>query len=184
MDLQNWQRGRRATDLQGVRKRRARGCAVELVLVLADWWCALACLFSACIFSLVRQEATFSPQPTARRIAGRSGSHRTSWCGRSEAEHPARFVSCVYIGTFVRDAGQKGVQRTILPPGTVAPIHPVGFLVITKNRVYGIPVADEYARLARTQGGLGPQSFGLTPEQLDVVPAVCLRASSRFRSCR
>jgi SPFH domain / Band 7 family len=61
------------------------------------------------------------------------------------------------------------VQRTVLPPGTVAPIHPVGFLIITKNRVYGIPVADEYARLARAAGGLGPPSFGLLPEQLDVV---------------
>ncbi|HEX9462606.1 MAG TPA: SPFH domain-containing protein [Alphaproteobacteria bacterium] len=57
----------------------------------------------------------------------------------------------------------------VLPPGTVAPIHPVGFLVITKSRVYGVPVADEYARAARSSGSLGPQSFGLSPEQLDVV---------------
>ena len=34
--------------------------------------------------------------------------------------------------TFVDGGGQKGVQRPVLPPGTVVPIHPVGFLVITQ----------------------------------------------------
>ena len=39
--------------------------------------------------------------------------------------------------------GQKGVQRPVLSPGTLAPIHPVGFLVITKPQIYGIPVSEE-----------------------------------------
>jgi regulator of protease activity HflC (stomatin/prohibitin superfamily) len=89
--------------------------------------------------------------------------------GAKSAIYRPEFANFQDIGLFVREGGQKGVQRTVLPPGTVAPIHPVGFLVITKNRVYGIPVADEYARLARPSGGLGPESFGLQPEQLDVV---------------
>src|SRR5215831_18196748 len=89
--------------------------------------------------------------------------------GAKSAIYKPEFANFHDIGTFVRDGGQKGVQRTVLPPGTVAPIHPVGFLVITKSRVYGIPVADEYARLARASGGLGPQSFGLMPQQLDVL---------------
>jgi regulator of protease activity HflC (stomatin/prohibitin superfamily) len=89
--------------------------------------------------------------------------------GAKSAIYKPEFANFQDIGPFVREGGQKGVQRTVLPPGTVAPIHPVGFLVITKNRVYGIPVADEYARLARPSGGLGPESFGLQPEQLDVV---------------
>src|SRR5215471_17948787 len=89
--------------------------------------------------------------------------------GAKSAIYKPEFANFQDIGLFVQNGGQKGVQRTVLPPGTVAPIHPVGFLVITKNRVYGIPVADEYARLARAAGGLGPQSFGLLPEQLDVV---------------
>jgi regulator of protease activity HflC (stomatin/prohibitin superfamily) len=89
--------------------------------------------------------------------------------GAKSAIYKPEFASFQDIGLFVREEGQKGVQRTVLPPGTVAPIHPVGFLVITKNRVYGIPVADEYTRLARASGGLGPESFGLSPEQLDVV---------------
>jgi regulator of protease activity HflC (stomatin/prohibitin superfamily) len=73
------------------------------------------------------------------------------------------------IGAFIGNGGQKGVQRPVLPPGTVAPIHPVGFLVITKGRVYGIPVAEEFAKIARQSGGLHAQSFGLDPAQLDVV---------------
>jgi regulator of protease activity HflC (stomatin/prohibitin superfamily) len=89
--------------------------------------------------------------------------------GAKSAVYKPEFANFQDIGLFVREGGQKGVQRTVLPPGTVAPIHPVGFLVITKNRVYGIPIADEYARLARPSGNLGPESFGLQPEQLDVV---------------
>jgi regulator of protease activity HflC (stomatin/prohibitin superfamily) len=89
--------------------------------------------------------------------------------GAKSAIYKPEFANFQDIGLFVQRGGQKGVQRTVLPPGTVAPIHPVGFLVITKNRVYGVPVADEYARLARTAGGLGPQAFGLKAEQLDVL---------------
>src|SRR5262249_51432767 len=89
--------------------------------------------------------------------------------GAKSAIYKPEFGNFQDIGLFVREGGQKGVQRTVLPPGTVAPIHPVGFLVIAKNRVYGIPVTDEYARVARASGGLGPDSFGLSSDQLDVV---------------
>jgi regulator of protease activity HflC (stomatin/prohibitin superfamily) len=89
--------------------------------------------------------------------------------GAKSAVYKPEFGNFQSIGGFVENGGQKGVQRTVLPPGTVAPIHPVGFLVITKNRVYGVPVAEEYARIARGSGGLGPNSFGLKPEQLEVV---------------
>ena len=88
--------------------------------------------------------------------------------GSKSAAFKTEFGNFQDIRTFVRGGGQKGVQRAVLPPGTVAPIHPVGFLVIGKTRVYGIPVAEEYARIARTDG-LSPQSFGLQPEQLNVV---------------
>jgi hypothetical protein len=74
------------------------------------------------------------------------------------------------LATFVREGGQKGVQRQVLPPGSVAPIHPVGFLVVSKNRIYGVPVAEEYARLSTGRAGaFGPAAFGLAPSQLDVV---------------
>jgi regulator of protease activity HflC (stomatin/prohibitin superfamily) len=89
--------------------------------------------------------------------------------GAKSAVYKPEFGNFQDIGAFVESGGQKGVQRTVLPPGTVVPIHPVGFLIITKSRVYGVPVAEEYARIARGSGGLGPQAFGLSPEQLDVV---------------
>src|SRR5215468_10975283 len=89
--------------------------------------------------------------------------------GAKSAIYKPEFGNFQDISAFCASGGQKGVQRSVLPPGTVAPIHPVGFLVITKNRVYGIPVAEEYARLAKGKGGLGPESFGLEPQQLDVV---------------
>jgi len=89
--------------------------------------------------------------------------------GAKSAVYKPEFGNFQDIKGFCANGGQKGVQRSVLPPGTVAPIHPVGFLVITKNRVYGVPVAEEYARLAKKSGGLGPESFGLEPEQLNVV---------------
>jgi regulator of protease activity HflC (stomatin/prohibitin superfamily) len=89
--------------------------------------------------------------------------------GAKSAVYRPEFGTFQDLATFVDKGGQKGVQRTVLPPGTVAPIHPIGFLVITKGRVYGIPVAEEFARLARQAGKLTAQSFGLEPEQLNVV---------------
>jgi uncharacterized membrane protein YqiK len=63
--------------------------------------------------------------------------------------------------------GQKGVQRPVLPPGTLAPIHPVAFLVITKRQVYGVPVAEELRRLGKG-GHLTFEAFGLEERQLEV----------------
>ena len=51
---------------------------------------------------------------------------------------------------------------------TVVPITPVGFLVISKDAVYGVPIDEEYAALER-KGAFKPQSFGLEPVQLEVV---------------
>ena len=71
---------------------------------------------------------------------------------------------------FVDNGGQKGVQRPVLPPGTLLPIHPVAFLVITTGKVYGQSVSPEMVQRAKATGGvLQPESFGLAPEQLQVV---------------
>src|ERR1700688_1291754 len=71
------------------------------------------------------------------------------------------------LKAFVDGGGQKGLQRLVLSPGTVAAIHPVGFLVISKHHVYGTPVSEELVRLAH-QGKLTFGSFGLTEKQLEV----------------
>jgi len=63
--------------------------------------------------------------------------------------------------------GQKGVQRPVLAPGTLAPIHPVAFLVITKPHVYGIPVSEELRKQLKGER-LTFEAFGLGERQLDV----------------
>ena len=47
------------------------------------------------------------------------------------------------------------------------PIHPVGFLVITRERVHGLPVAKQFQRL-QSYGKLSFQAFGLEEDQLKV----------------
>ena len=71
------------------------------------------------------------------------------------------------LRAWLKAGGQKGVQRPVLPPGSLMPVHPVGFLVITRERVYGVPVAHEFQRL-QARGKLTYQSFGLSEEQLKV----------------
>ncbi len=71
------------------------------------------------------------------------------------------------IRGFIANGGQKGVQRPVLPPGTLLPLHPTAFIVITPNRVFGMPTTPELVHLAE-KGRLAPDAFGLRPEQLQV----------------
>ncbi len=90
--------------------------------------------------------------------------------GAKSAAYDEEFGNFVELESFVHGGGQKGVQRPVLPPGTLLPIHPVGFLVVTSRKVYGLPVSPDLAERARQTGGvLRPESFGLTAEQLQVV---------------
>ncbi|MGO9641119.1 MAG: SPFH domain-containing protein [Candidatus Acidiferrales bacterium] len=73
------------------------------------------------------------------------------------------------LRAFVTGGGQKGVQRPVFSPGTLAPIHPVGFLVVTKSQVYGLPISPELRAQGGRSGRLTPSAFGLRPEQLDLV---------------
>ncbi len=74
------------------------------------------------------------------------------------------------VRVFLEGDGEKGVQRPVLPPGTLIPIHPVAFLVISARQVYGVPVAPELEQRAKATGGvMRPESFGLAPQQLQVV---------------
>ena len=71
------------------------------------------------------------------------------------------------LHAWLQAGGQKGVQRPVLPPGSLMPIHPVGFLVITRERVHGLPVAKQFQRL-QSYGKLSFQAFGLEEDQLKV----------------
>ncbi|NLO74442.1 MAG: hypothetical protein GX100_10095 [candidate division WS1 bacterium] len=90
--------------------------------------------------------------------------------GAKSAVFKSEFGNFTDLHKFIALGGQKGVQRPVLPPGTLVPIHPVGFLVITKRQVYGVPVSPEIAQKAAQAGGrLMPESFGLQPEHLNLV---------------
>lgn len=89
--------------------------------------------------------------------------------GAKSAVYKNEFGNFSNLREFVNNRGQKGVQRPVLPPGTLIPIHPVGFLVITKSKVYGLSVSPELNALSRKSGKLFPESFGLRPEQLELL---------------
>jgi regulator of protease activity HflC (stomatin/prohibitin superfamily) len=90
--------------------------------------------------------------------------------GAKSAAYKPEFGSFQDIRAFMLNGGEKGVQRIVLPPGTVAAIHPVGFLVVSLNAVYGVPVTSEYARLLRASNDrLTHASFGLSEQQMKVV---------------
>jgi regulator of protease activity HflC (stomatin/prohibitin superfamily) len=88
--------------------------------------------------------------------------------GAKSARYKPEFGNFTNVRSFLQNEGEKGVQRPVLSPGTLMPIHPVAFLVITKDKVYGRPVSPQLVASAR-RGGLSCESFGLAPEQLEVV---------------
>jgi uncharacterized membrane protein YqiK len=88
--------------------------------------------------------------------------------GAKSARYHSSFGDFGQLDAFLQGGGEKGVQRAVLPPGSLVPLHPVAFIVITSREVFGVPVAPELAALAGG-GQLTPESFGLAPEQLGVV---------------
>jgi uncharacterized membrane protein YqiK len=88
--------------------------------------------------------------------------------GAKSARYRPEFGNFTDLRRFIAAGGEKGVQRPVLPPGSLVPVHPVAFLVITAREVYGVPVSPELAHAYKT-GRLSPDSFGLTPYQLSVM---------------
>ena len=86
--------------------------------------------------------------------------------GAKSAEYKPEFEQFTDLYTFIAKGGQKGVQRPVLGPGSTLPLHPVAFLVITRDHVFGLPVSPEYAARG---GRLAAQMFGLEPHQLEVI---------------
>src|SRR6266702_8119537 len=76
--------------------------------------------------------------------------------GSKSAMYRPAFGNFTNLRAFLTGGGQKGVQRPVLPPGTLAPIHPVAFLVITATKSYGLPVDPQIV----AHGPLEPASFG------------------------
>jgi regulator of protease activity HflC (stomatin/prohibitin superfamily) len=88
--------------------------------------------------------------------------------GAKSAVYRPELANFSNIHSFVELGGQKGVQRPVLPPGTLVPIHPVAFMVLTPQTVYGLPVSPDLAEQAKGKT-LNPESFGLSADQLRVV---------------
>jgi len=90
--------------------------------------------------------------------------------GAKSAVYKPEFANFSDLDAFRHGEGQKGVQRPVLPPGTLMPIHPVAFMVVTAHQVYGVSVSSDVASRAQATGGvLRPESFGLAAEQLQVM---------------
>jgi uncharacterized membrane protein YqiK len=70
--------------------------------------------------------------------------------GAKSAAYRPEFGNFADISAFLAGGGERGVQRPVLPPGTTAPIHPVGFVVLTTAAVYG-KVISEATRSAIAQ---------------------------------
>src|SRR3954453_10087760 len=62
--------------------------------------------------------------------------------GAKSALYRPEFGNFADIRTFLTSGGERGVQRPVLPPGTTAPIHPVGFVVATADQTFGKIVSD------------------------------------------
>ncbi|MGD0112644.1 MAG: SPFH domain-containing protein [Armatimonadota bacterium] len=89
--------------------------------------------------------------------------------GAKSALYKPEFGNFSNLRGFIENGGQKGVQRPVLPPGALLPIHPVAFLVLTKSEVFGIPISPDLQSRADRSGVLSPTAFGLRPEQLELV---------------
>ena len=81
----------------------------------------------------------------------------TGW--KSGIYKPA-FGQFADVRTFLTEGGQQGVQRPVLPPGAILPLHPVAFLVLSRSRSFGLPVNAQYRK------HFGPALFGLEPDEL------------------
>ncbi|HEU0367570.1 MAG TPA: SPFH domain-containing protein [Candidatus Acidoferrum sp.] len=89
--------------------------------------------------------------------------------GAKSAVYKKEFANFSDLRSFVQLGGQKGVQRPVLPPGSLVPIHPLGFLVLTRSRVYGVPVSPDVRAKMGRGGELSPVALGLRPESLELV---------------
>ncbi len=90
--------------------------------------------------------------------------------GAKSGIYKPEFENFSDLEKFIANGGQKGVQRPVLTPGTLLPVHPVAFMVITARKVYGLTATPDLVERAKAAGGvLRPDSFGLSVEQLQVV---------------
>lgn len=57
--------------------------------------------------------------------------------GAKSAAYKPEYGNFADLRAFLANGGQRGVQRPVLPPGTTAPLHPIGFVVVTSEATFG-----------------------------------------------
>ncbi len=93
--------------------------------------------------------------------------------GAKSAIYKEEFGNFASIRTFLDGGGQRGVQRPVLPPGTTAPIHPIGFVVVTADRVFGKMVSTSTERAVQEVDSNVLKVVHITPQgNRDVVGVV------------
>ncbi len=89
--------------------------------------------------------------------------------GAKSALFKPEFGNFSDVRSFLEQGGEQGVQRPVLPPGSLVPMHPVGFLVLTYPQTFGFPVSPDMLGIVDSTGGLTYESFGLQANELQVV---------------
>ncbi|MDB5164165.1 MAG: hypothetical protein JWS12_783 [Candidatus Saccharibacteria bacterium] len=62
--------------------------------------------------------------------------------GAKSAVYKPKFGDFADLALFMSEGGQRGVQRKVLNPGATAPIHPIGFVVVTSEGTFGEVLSD------------------------------------------
>ncbi len=86
--------------------------------------------------------------------------------GAKSAEYKKVFKRFTDLDIFLKEGGQKGLQRPVIEPGMNLAIHPVAFLVITESQIYGVPISEDLRHQAAANSGELPHrafSIGSRP---------------------
>ncbi|UDY35684.1 SPFH domain-containing protein [Dermatobacter hominis] len=93
--------------------------------------------------------------------------------GAKSAIYRNEFGNFADLDTFLNGGGQRGVQRPVLPPGTTAPVHPVGFIVITADQVFGKVVSESTMAVVQQVESSALRVTHITPQgDRDIVGVV------------
>lgn len=93
--------------------------------------------------------------------------------GAKSAVYRPEHGSFADLEVFLESGGQRGVQRPVLPPGTTAPIHPVGFVVMTHDQIFGKVVSEATETAVHQVAELSLRVANITPQgDRDIVGVV------------
>jgi uncharacterized membrane protein YqiK len=93
--------------------------------------------------------------------------------GAKSAVYKPEFGNFADLQTFLSNGGQRGVQRPVLPPGTTAPIHPIGFVVITSEATFGEVISGATRKAVQQVNKATLRVMQITPQgDRDVVGVV------------